>query len=84
MPAAGPILGPSFTPVSLAKSRWHCRVQYVRKLISDGQLKAFALPNGRVRISYESVIEWEERHLVAAKPKRQWVPRRPADFIEYF
>lgn len=84
MPDPGPILG-SFTPMSLAKRRWHCRVQYVRKLVSDGKLKAFVLPNGRVRIPYNAVIEYEQQHQVAPpKPKRSRTQRRPADWIEYF
>lgn len=86
MPPAGLIIGPAFTPCSLAKSRWHCRVKYVRDLIRDEKLKAFVLPNGRVRIPYESVIEYEQGHLVAAPkpPKRQRAERRPADWVDFY
>jgi len=51
-----------YTPEQLAE-RWDCAPAHVRKLITTGQLRAFAIGNRMFRVPEDAVEEFEKGQL---------------------
>jgi hypothetical protein len=62
-----------YSVTSLARRRWHCRSEAVKKEIKAGRLRAFRSPGGSLRITPEAVAEYEQVH--QEKPTRTRVKR---------
>jgi hypothetical protein len=72
-----------FTIKTLAY-RWRKRPSEIRRMVRDGELRAFTFGDSRIRIAPEVVREFEEQHQVAQPKWKRRRPRRPQGWIERF